>query len=221
MCPGAVGGHDRRGNSDAHADCHGIADRDGHNVAGTACQRRLHPAGHGLNVAHSFASRSSGLCRTGRLRQSRRRLSGGVLPTTGTRTPGSRIPSTRPGKTSPPAGCSLRRTSRSCIARRSQPRWRSSCAGSTACWDRLELRPLPQQESSERRRDRRRRSPGSSSGVRDHRRRRVGAGSVQTLYVVELGDGRYLVAETYRGPDYDLAKGVLDDMMRTLVLVSP
>jgi len=37
-----------------------------------------------------------------------------------------------------------------------------------------------------------------------------------TEYVVGLEDGTYLVATTYLGPDYEGAKSVLDDMMRTM-----
>lgn len=44
-------------------------------------------------------------------------------------------------------------------------------------------------------------------------------GDLHTEYVIPLGDGSYLVAETYRGPDYELAKSVLDEMMRTLDVV--
>ena len=35
-------------------------------------------------------------------------------------------------------------------------------------------------------------------------------------YVIELPDGADLVAATYRGPDYESARSVLDDMMRTI-----
>ena len=41
-------------------------------------------------------------------------------------------------------------------------------------------------------------------------------GHRQTRYLIELPDEAYLVAQTYLGFDYDLARSVLDDMMRTL-----
>jgi hypothetical protein len=46
-------------------------------------------------------------------------------------------------------------------------------------------------------------------------------GHRRTRYIIELSDGTFLVGETYIGPDYESARVVLDDMMRTLVLVSP
>jgi len=42
-----------------------------------------------------------------------------------------------------------------------------------------------------------------------------------TEYVVGLEDGTYLVATTYLGPDYESAKSVLDDMMRTMQVGVP
>ncbi len=42
-----------------------------------------------------------------------------------------------------------------------------------------------------------------------------------TEYVVGLEDGTYLVATTYLGPDYESAKSVLDDMMRTMHVGAP
>jgi hypothetical protein len=42
-----------------------------------------------------------------------------------------------------------------------------------------------------------------------------------TEYVVELPDGDYLVAVTYHGPDYEAARSVLDDMMRTIRIETP
>lgn len=40
-------------------------------------------------------------------------------------------------------------------------------------------------------------------------------------YVIELPDGGYLVAATYLGPDYEAARSVLDDMMRTVQIGLP
>ena len=42
-----------------------------------------------------------------------------------------------------------------------------------------------------------------------------------TEYVVELPDGAYLVAATYQGPDYEAARSLLDDMMKTIQIETP
>ncbi|MGI8791659.1 MAG: hypothetical protein ACR2H3_00500 [Acidimicrobiales bacterium] len=42
-----------------------------------------------------------------------------------------------------------------------------------------------------------------------------------TEYVIGLDDGTYLVATTYLGPDYESAKSVLDEMMRTMQVGVP
>jgi len=46
-------------------------------------------------------------------------------------------------------------------------------------------------------------------------------GDRNTTYVVELGDNRFLVAQTTNQKDYDAARPVLADMMRTLDILAP